>query len=34
VLDGIYGVTDPLGVPRPAPLAARADATGPKEPTR
>jgi uncharacterized oxidoreductase len=34
VLDGIYGVTDPLGVPRPAPLAARADATGPQEPTR
>lgn len=34
VLDGIYGVTDPLGVARPASLAARADSTGPKEPTR
>ena len=34
VLDGIYGVTDPLRVPRPTPLAARAGATGPKQPTR
>jgi LDH2 family malate/lactate/ureidoglycolate dehydrogenase len=34
VLDGIYGVTDPLGAARPASLAARAASTGPEEPTR
>lgn len=34
VLDGIYGITDPLGVARPASLAARADSNGPEDPTR